>query len=47
VKVYVKGPGAGRESAIRTLHQNGIEVSEIVDIPDAAQRLRPPGKRRV
>src|SRR5882724_13358871 len=31
VKVYVKGPGAGRESAIRTLHQNGIEVSEIVD----------------
>src|SRR3954462_796761 len=31
VKVFVKGPGAGRESAIRTLHQNGIEVSEIMD----------------
>jgi small subunit ribosomal protein S11 len=33
VKVYVKGPGGGRESAIRTLHNNGIEVTEIVDIP--------------
>ena len=32
VKVYVKGPGSGRESAIRTLHNNGIEVMEIVDV---------------
>ena len=32
VKVYVKGPGAGRESAIRTIHNNGIEVTEIIDI---------------
>ncbi len=32
VKVYVKGPGAGRESAIRTIHNNGIEVTEIVDV---------------
>ncbi|MGB6094428.1 MAG: 30S ribosomal protein S11, partial [Moheibacter sp.] len=30
VKVYVKGPGQGRESAIRTIHNGGIEVSEIV-----------------
>ena len=32
VKVYVKGPGNGRESAIRTLHNNGIEVVEIIDV---------------
>src|SRR5712672_870798 len=32
VKVYIKGPGAGRESAMRTIAANGIEVSEIVDI---------------
>ena len=38
VKVYVKGPGAGRESAIRTVHGAGIEVTEIVDVT-AAQRL--------
>ena len=30
-KVYVKGPGNGRESAIRTIHNNGIEVTEIYD----------------
>jgi len=48
VKVYVKGPGAGRESAIRTLHQNGIEVSEIMDdTPMPHNGCRPPGKRRV
>jgi len=48
VKVYVKGPGAGRESAIRTLHQNGIEVTEIVDgTPMPHNGCRPPGKRRV
>ena len=32
VKVYVKGPGAGRESAIRTINQAGIEVTEIIDV---------------
>ncbi len=31
VKVFVKGPGAGRESAIRSIHNSGIEVSEIID----------------
>ena len=48
VKVFVKGPGAGRESAIRTLHQNGIEVTEIMDdTPMPHNGCRPPGKRRV
>ena len=32
VKVYVKGPGNGRESAIRTIHGAGIEVTEIIDV---------------
>jgi len=48
VKVYVKGPGAGRESAIRTIHNNGIEVTEIVDItPIPHNGCRPPKRRRV
>ncbi|HNR21294.1 MAG TPA: 30S ribosomal protein S11, partial [Bacteroidia bacterium] len=48
VKVYVKGPGAGRESAIRTLNGAGIEVSEIVDItPMPHNGCRPPKKRRI
>lgn len=48
VKVYVKGPGAGRESAMRTLHNSGIEVSEIVDVtPMPHNGCRPPKKRRV
>ncbi|REJ81774.1 MAG: 30S ribosomal protein S11 [Bacteroidetes bacterium] len=48
VKVFVKGPGAGRESAIRTIHQAGIEVMEIVDMtPIPHNGCRPPGKRRV
>src|SRR2546425_809306 len=48
VKVYVKGPGAGRESAIRTLHQEGIEVGEIIDLtPIPHNGCRPPGRRRV
>jgi len=48
VKVYVKGPGGGREAAIRTLHQAGIEVTEIVDVtPMPHNGCRPPGKRRV
>jgi small subunit ribosomal protein S11 len=48
VKVYVKGPGNGRESAIRTLHNNGIEVTEIVDVtPLPHNGCRPPKRRRV
>ena len=48
VKVYVKGPGNGRESAIRTLHINGIEVTEIVDVtPLPHNGCRPPKRRRV
>ena len=48
VKVYVKGPGNGRESAIRSLHNSGIEVSEIVDItPIPHNGCRPPKRRRV
>ena len=48
VKVYVKGPGGGRESAIRTIHNNGIEVSEIIDItPIPHNGCRPPKRRRV
>ncbi|MCT4625236.1 MAG: 30S ribosomal protein S11 [Schleiferiaceae bacterium] len=48
VKVYVKGPGAGRESAIRTIHNSGIEVTEIVDVtPIPHNGCRPPKRRRV
>lgn len=48
VKVYVKGPGNGRESAIRTIHNNGIEVSEIIDVtPIPHNGCRPPKRRRV
>jgi len=48
VKVYVKGPGSGRESAIRTLHSSGIEVTEIVDVtPMPHNGCRPPKRRRV
>jgi small subunit ribosomal protein S11 len=48
VKVFVKGPGAGRESAIRTLANNGIEVTEIMDItPIPHNGCRPPKRRRV
>ena len=32
VKVYVKGPGNGRESAIRSIHNAGVEVTEIFDV---------------
>lgn len=48
VKVFVKGPGGGRESAIRTLSTSGIEVSEIMDItPIPHNGCRPPKRRRV
>jgi len=48
VDVFVKGPGSGRESAIRSLAQSGIEVSMIKDItPLPHNGCRPPKKRRV
>ena len=48
VDVYVKGPGAGRESAIRALAQSGIEVAMIKDVtPLPHNGCRPPKKRRV
>ena len=47
VKVYVKGPGNGRESAIRSIHTSGIEVTEIVDVtPMPHNGCRPPKRRR-
>ena len=47
VKVYVKGPGNGRESAIRSLHNGGIEVTEIIDVtPMPHNGCRPPKRRR-
>lgn len=48
VKVFVKGPGSGRESAIRSISNLGIEVSEIVDVtPLPHNGCRPPKRRRV
>jgi small subunit ribosomal protein S11 len=48
VDVFVKGPGAGRESAIRGLSQNNIEVVQIKDVtPLPHNGCRPPKKRRV
>ncbi|MFM2190278.1 MAG: 30S ribosomal protein S11 [Bacteroidia bacterium] len=48
VKVFVKGPGSGRESAIRTLHNSGLEVTEIMDItPIPHNGCRPPKRRRI
>ena len=48
VKVFVKGPGSGRESAIRAIHNGGIEVMEIMDItPLPHNGCRPPKRRRV
>ena len=46
--VKVRGPGGGRESAIRSIHNSGIIVTEIVDItPLPHNGCRPPKKRRV
>ena len=48
VKVYVKGPGQGRESAIRTINNAGIEVVEIIDVTPLPHNVcRPPARRRV
>ncbi len=46
--VYVKGPGSGREGAIRALNNSGIEVTSIKDVtPMPHNGCRPPKKRRV
>ena len=48
VKVYVKGPGSGRESAIRAIANSGVEVTEIIDVtPMPHNGCRPPSRRRV
>ena len=48
VKAFVRGPGAGRESAIRTIHGAGIEVLEIMDVtPLPHNGCRPAKRRRV
>jgi small subunit ribosomal protein S11 len=48
VEVFVKGPGAGRESAMRTIQASGIEVTTIRDVtPLPHNGCRPPKKRRV
>ncbi len=48
VEVFVKGPGSGRESAIRTIQNSGIEVTTIKDItPLPHNGCRPPKRRRV
>ena len=46
--VYVKGPGSGREGAIRSINNSGIEVTSIKDVtPMPHNGCRPPKKRRV
>lgn len=48
VDVFVKGPGSGREGAIRSLSQSGIEITSIKDVtPLPHNGCRPPKKRRV
>jgi small subunit ribosomal protein S11 len=48
VEVFVKGPGAGRESAIRTIQNAGIDVTTIRDVtPLPHNGCRPPKRRRV
>ncbi|GAA4417857.1 30S ribosomal protein S11 [Georgenia halophila] len=48
VEVFVKGPGSGRETAIRSLQATGLEVGSIQDVtPQAHNGCRPPKRRRV
>ena len=48
VEVYVKGPGSGRESAIRSLQAAGLQISAIRDVtPIPHNGCRPPKRRRV
>ena len=48
IRAFVKGPGAGRESAMRALHNMGIEITEIIDVTALPHNgCRPPKRRRV
>ncbi len=48
VDVFVKGPGSGRETAIRSLQSEGLEVGSITGVtPQACNGVRPPKRRRV
>ncbi|MEP0713257.1 MAG: 30S ribosomal protein S11, partial [Algoriphagus sp.] len=48
IEVFVKGPGSGRESAIRTLQNVGLDVTTIIDVtPMPHNGCRPPKRRRV
>ena len=48
LEVYVKGPGAGREQAIRSLQASGLEITAIADVtPIPHNGCRPPKRRRV
>ena len=48
IEVFVKGPGAGREAAIRALQAAGLEVDSIKDVtPIPHNGCRPPKRRRV
>ena len=48
LKVFVKGPGSGREAAIRSLQSAGLEISSIKDVtPIPHNGCRPPKRRRV
>ena len=48
VEVFVKGPGSGREAAIRSLQSAGLEISSIKDVtPIPHNGCRPPKRRRV
>ncbi len=48
VDVFVKGPGSGRETAIRTMQANGLEIGRVTDVtPQPHNGCRPPKRRRV
>lgn len=48
VEVYIKGPGSGRESAIRALQAAGLQINAIIDVtPIPHNGCRPPKRRRV
>ena len=48
VDVYVKGPGSGREAAIRSLQSSGLQINSITDVtPSPHNGCRPPKRRRV
>ena len=48
VDVYVKGPGPGRESAVRAMHAEGLRINTITDVtPLPHNGCRPPKRRRI